>query len=463
MKFVYTGGSVHRAGPPSSARRSSRARVGASGGADTAKVRSVMEVAARRATGSRVRMTTDLDIKGRAAQMGAGRHRGRESSPGEPGRGLHRGAPGGPGWTRPASPCRLRDLSAASRLDGVGRRLAASAGWPPGAAAAAGTTAGCPSRPRRRRCTAAPKEPTMDRADLTLSAGPNDLSAEVRAALGSPILYHYDPVFLERFRPAEQQIGADLPDHQPRDHPHAGRGGAGPGGGRPRRGLARHGLSQPRLRRLRQGLRLLARRPSARSCTRSRCPTTRRSTRARSTRTWTRTRRSGWCRVVHSETPSGHAQPGSRARAASPAPTTRSPSWTCVSSFGGIELESGGVAAGPARGRAPEVPRRPARDVAHGGQRRGVGGHRPEPGGAARLVPVDARLARAVARQRSLPVHAVGVRPARRAGRRERAARRGPRRGPGAPRPHRACRAGPASRRWACGRGPRARRSQRPA
>ncbi len=47
----------------------------------------------------------------------------------------------------------------------------------------------------------------MDRADLTLSAGPNDLSAEVLAALGSPILYHYDPVFQERFRATEERIG----------------------------------------------------------------------------------------------------------------------------------------------------------------------------------------------------------------------------------------------------------------
>jgi pyridoxamine--pyruvate transaminase len=46
----------------------------------------------------------------------------------------------------------------------------------------------------------------MERADLTLSAGPNDLSAEVLAALGSPILYHYDPVFLERFRATEERI-----------------------------------------------------------------------------------------------------------------------------------------------------------------------------------------------------------------------------------------------------------------
>lgn len=47
----------------------------------------------------------------------------------------------------------------------------------------------------------------MDRADLTLSAGPTEVSAEVLAALGSPILYHYDPVFLERFRAAEERIG----------------------------------------------------------------------------------------------------------------------------------------------------------------------------------------------------------------------------------------------------------------
>jgi pyridoxamine--pyruvate transaminase len=47
----------------------------------------------------------------------------------------------------------------------------------------------------------------MERADLTLSAGPNDVSSAVLAALGSPILYHYDPVFLARFRDAEEKIG----------------------------------------------------------------------------------------------------------------------------------------------------------------------------------------------------------------------------------------------------------------
>jgi carbon monoxide dehydrogenase subunit G len=43
----------------------------ASSGSDSARVRSVMEVLPE-GDGSRVRMTTELDMKGRAAQMGAG-------------------------------------------------------------------------------------------------------------------------------------------------------------------------------------------------------------------------------------------------------------------------------------------------------------------------------------------------------------------------------------------------------
>ena len=46
----------------------------------------------------------------------------------------------------------------------------------------------------------------MDRADLTLSAGPNDVSARVKAALGSPIMYHSDPAFQERFRETERMV-----------------------------------------------------------------------------------------------------------------------------------------------------------------------------------------------------------------------------------------------------------------
>ena len=50
---------------------SSRAPARPSGGAERATVRSVMEVLPE-GDGSRVRMSTDLDITGRAAQMGAG-------------------------------------------------------------------------------------------------------------------------------------------------------------------------------------------------------------------------------------------------------------------------------------------------------------------------------------------------------------------------------------------------------
>jgi pyridoxamine--pyruvate transaminase len=47
----------------------------------------------------------------------------------------------------------------------------------------------------------------MQPADLTLSAGPNDVFPEVRAAMGGPVFYHYDPVFMERFRAAEAAVG----------------------------------------------------------------------------------------------------------------------------------------------------------------------------------------------------------------------------------------------------------------
>ena len=46
----------------------------------------------------------------------------------------------------------------------------------------------------------------MKRADLTLTAGPNPVSARVAAALGSPIDYHYDPVFQEHFRDTERMV-----------------------------------------------------------------------------------------------------------------------------------------------------------------------------------------------------------------------------------------------------------------
>lgn len=46
----------------------------------------------------------------------------------------------------------------------------------------------------------------MHEPDFTLSAGPVSASPRVLAALGSPITYHYDPVFLEAFRRTERKL-----------------------------------------------------------------------------------------------------------------------------------------------------------------------------------------------------------------------------------------------------------------
>ncbi len=47
----------------------------------------------------------------------------------------------------------------------------------------------------------------MERADLTMSSGPNPVFPHVSAALGAPVLNHDDPVFQERFRETERLIG----------------------------------------------------------------------------------------------------------------------------------------------------------------------------------------------------------------------------------------------------------------
>ena len=44
--------------------------------------------------------------------------------------------------------------------------------------------------------------------DFTLTAGPTASSPRVLAALGSPMLYDYDPVFLDRFRALETKVAA---------------------------------------------------------------------------------------------------------------------------------------------------------------------------------------------------------------------------------------------------------------
>jgi pyridoxamine--pyruvate transaminase len=42
--------------------------------------------------------------------------------------------------------------------------------------------------------------------DFTLSAGPVSATPRVLAALGAPLIYHYDPVFLARFRATERKL-----------------------------------------------------------------------------------------------------------------------------------------------------------------------------------------------------------------------------------------------------------------
>ena len=46
----------------------------------------------------------------------------------------------------------------------------------------------------------------MHDPDFTLSAGPVGVSPRVLAALGSPIVYHYDPVFIDRFRRTSEKV-----------------------------------------------------------------------------------------------------------------------------------------------------------------------------------------------------------------------------------------------------------------
>lgn len=71
MKFVYDGRVRITERDPAARTAVIEGEGKAGGGTDTARVRTLMEVMPD-GDGSRVRVTTDLDIKGRAAQMGQG-------------------------------------------------------------------------------------------------------------------------------------------------------------------------------------------------------------------------------------------------------------------------------------------------------------------------------------------------------------------------------------------------------
>ena len=55
----------------------------------------------------------------------------------------------------------------------------------------------------------------MQPPDFTLTAGPTMASDRVRAALGSQIIFDYDPVFLERFRSLESKLAGMLATEHP--------------------------------------------------------------------------------------------------------------------------------------------------------------------------------------------------------------------------------------------------------
>ena len=176
-----------------------------------------------------------------------------------------------------------------------------------------------------------------------------------------------------------------------------------------------HARAQPRVGRVRQGLRLLADGPR-RGAARDRGGLRRgHRPRPRWTPTSMRIPSIRMVSVVHSETPSGTLNPVREIGPIAAAPRRGHHRGLCRS-FGGIELQAEAwqldlLVAGPQKclGGPPGMSLMAVSAA-------GLGGHRREPRRAAGLVPVHARLARHVARQGSLPVHAVGVRPARRPG-----------------------------------------------
>ena len=278
--------------------------------------------------------------------------------------------------------------------------------------------------------------------DFTLSAGPTMAWPQVLAAQGKQITYHYDPAFLEAFRRTEQQGGGDLPHEDTtscscRARPILGLEAAARGLVRPGTpvlnlvsgvfgkgmgywlkdfGAELHELEVPYNDSVDPAdvERYLDEHPEIELVT-----------------------------VVHSETPSGTlhdlAAIGPIAHAHGAMTIV-----DCVSSLGGIEFRTDEWQIDIAVAARAEVPRRASRHHADDRQRRRVGADPREPGGAARLVPVDARLEGAVDRRREVPVHAVGRRHARHRGRAATScSRRGSSsRSPGTSWPARACRAG---------------------
>ena len=288
-----------------------------------------------------------------------------------------------------------------------------------------------PLLPPARPCAAVVRAErrTMRDPDFTLSAGPVSATPRVLAALGSPIVYHYDPAFIERFRATERKLAdvflttndvllmwgvlgleaaarGAVPPRGRRCRPR-------PGGLRQGDGLLAEGLRR-RAPRARGGVQRRGR-PGRRRAIPRQAPSisSRSSTRSSSGTVWDvgiAPRRADTDRLrVH---PRRHRVPDQR------------------------------LAARRLRRRCAEVSGRAARHVADHRERRRLGSHPREPCRAARLLPLDARLEGAMDRRGQVPARPPS-RSSTHRGVGRRAARRGPR---GVDRPPRALlRAGPAS------------------
>jgi len=198
--------------------------------------------------------------------------------------------------------------------------------------------------------------------DFTLSAGPVTASARVLAALGSPITYHYDPVFLEAFRRTERKL-AEIFLTENDVLLMQGEAVLGLEAGARFSRPARNAGAESRSGRLRQGDGLLAQGLRGRAA-RARGAVQRRGRPSgRRTVCSSSTRASSSVTVVHSETPSGTlcdvAAIGPIARAHGALTLV-----DCVSSARRDPAADGRVAARRLRGGAAEVPGGTAGDVA---------------------------------------------------------------------------------------------------
>ena len=228
----------------------------------------------------------------------------------------------------------------------------------------------------------------MRAAEFTLTAGPTMASPRVLAALGSPILFDYDPVFLERFRDTERLL-AEV--YRTTNDVVLMQGEAVLGLEAAARGLVAPGMRCLNLVSgvyaawfgdwLREYGADVSRGP--RALRRGDRPRRRRA------RRWPKTVRSSSSSIVHSETPSGVENPlaaiGPLAHAHGALMLA-----DVVSSLGGTRARDRRVERRPRRRRPAEVPGRAARHVAGHGQRPRLGGDGGQPRRPARLVPLAA-------------------------------------------------------------------------